>query len=234
MGQTVVPLVSLWGTRSRKCWSSIFYTFKWPSGATRRSRRSISWCRGLNRINGEMLCIEWAPMPDRSVAVPVWPRCQFRFHGDGQLQPDAPASHDIKLRFLRGKLPYELLPSMPCCCALRLIETCVVVVVVVVLMAGPQRKSWPGRDSWWTLRRRTASRHCIWPPSTTTATWPRSSSKRWGEVLWKVQCWNLALSHVFFVWMKAENTLCTYVDKSVTTHNIIEVIWLIFIRMYIG
>lgn len=136
--------------------------------------RSTTRCSVSNRL----------ALPDRSVAVPALLCCQFRFHRGGQLQQDAPASHDIRLRFVRGNLLYELLPyaQMPCRCALRLIET-FVVVVVVVPMAGPQRKSWPGRDSWWTLRRRTASRRCIWPPSTTTATWPRSSSKRWGEIL---------------------------------------------------
>lgn len=50
-----------------------------------------------------------------------------------------------------------------------------------VLGAGPQRRFWPEHGSWWMLRRRMASLRCIWLPSTTTAMWPRSSSRRWAE-----------------------------------------------------
>lgn len=102
---------------------------------------------------------------------------------------------------LTNELPTAALqPYGRVCCALWLIKTCVFVVVVVgvvIPMAGPQRKSWPGRDSWWTLRRRTASRRCIWPPSTTTETWPRSSSKRWGVLFERSSVWNWSWFMVF-------------------------------------
>lgn len=135
--------------------------------------------KGLNWITDKMLSVQSVLLPgqkrgsssDALLSVWISPR-------------RAAASHDIKLRSLYGKLPFPTPTcSMLWCCALGLIETQVAVVVVVLLMTGPQRKSWPGHDSWWMLRRRTASRRCIWLPSTTTATWPRSSSKRWGEIL---------------------------------------------------
>lgn len=64
--------------------------------------------------------------------------------------------------------------SQETCCARCLIEWC-----VVCLAAGPRRRFWPEHGSWWMLRRRTASLRCTWLHSTTTAMWPRSSSRRW-------------------------------------------------------
>lgn len=40
---------------------------------------------------------------------------------------------------------------------------------------------WRGPGSWWTPRRRMGSRHCTWPPSTTTGRWPKFLSERCGQ-----------------------------------------------------